>query len=115
MPPAPESISSKRRSNSPTSCLSSTPPSDSARCPTPRLRYEAHHFRNRGLANSIEDGIRSRYWKLYDLTAGKSVFLLTATPVNNHLTDFQHLIELFSRIENPGAFAKTLGIHALPA
>lgn len=74
---------------------------------------EAHHFRNRGLAN-LEGEIRSRYWKLYDLAAGKTVYLLTATPVNNHLTDFQHLIEIFSRIENPSAFATTLGIHSLP-
>ena len=77
---------------------------------------EAHHFRNRGLGNTAEGGIRSRYWKLYDLAQNKSVFLLTATPVNNHLTDFQHLIELFSRVDNPAAFATTsLAIHNLPA
>jgi superfamily II DNA or RNA helicase len=76
---------------------------------------EAHHFRNRGLGNTDEGEIRSRYWKLYDLAQNKSVFLLTATPVNNHLTDFQHLIELFSRVDNPAAFATTLGIHGLPA
>ena len=75
---------------------------------------EAHHFRNRGLAN-INGEIRSRYWMLYDLAESKAMYLLTATPVNNHLTDFQHLIELFSRVDNPGAFATTLGIHALPA
>jgi superfamily II DNA or RNA helicase len=76
---------------------------------------EAHHFRNRGLADTDEGEIRSRYWKLYDLAKDKTVFLLTATPVNNHLTDFQHLIEIFSRVDNPGAFATTLGIHGLPA
>ncbi len=76
---------------------------------------EAHHFRNRGLAKTKEGEIRSRYWKLYDLAETKTVFLLTATPVNNHLTDFQHLIEIFSRVENPNAFATSLGIHALPA
>lgn len=75
---------------------------------------EAHHFRNRGLAGSAAE-IRSRYWKLYDLIGHKTVFLLTATPVNNHLTDFQHIIELFSRVDNTAAFATTLGIHALPA
>lgn len=75
---------------------------------------EAHHFRNRGLAN-VGDEIRSRYWKLYDIAKDKSVFMLTATPINNHLVDLQHLIELFSRIENPGAFSTTLGIHNLPA
>ncbi len=75
---------------------------------------EAHHFRNRGLANVEDDGIRSRYWKLYDLCEGKQVFHLTATPVNNALTDFQHLIELFSR-QKPDAFATRLGIHNVPA
>ena len=74
---------------------------------------EAHHFRNRGLAN-IDGEIRSRYWKLFDIAQNKTVFLLTATPVNNHLTDFQHLIELFSR-DKRNAFATTLGIHDLPA
>jgi len=76
---------------------------------------EAHHFRNRGLANTEEGEILSRYWKLYDIVEGKTLFLLTATPVNNHLTDFQHLVELFSRVNVPNAFATTLGIHSLPA
>ena len=75
---------------------------------------EAHHFRNRGLMNTDDDTIRSRYWKLYDIAEGKTVFLLTATPVNNALTDFQHEIELFSRVEgNTTAFAGVLGIHNL--
>jgi superfamily II DNA or RNA helicase len=72
---------------------------------------EAHHFRNRGLAR--ESG-GSRYWMLYDLCEGKQVFHLTATPVNNALTDFQHLIELFSR-QKPDAFATRVGIHNLAA
>ena len=75
---------------------------------------EAHHFRNRGLANADDSSIRSRYWKLYDLCDGKQVFLLTATPVNNALTDLQHLIELFTR-DRANAFAAKLGIHNLPA
>jgi SNF2 family DNA or RNA helicase len=72
---------------------------------------EAHNYRNRGLSTTEEGEVRSRYWKLYDLCAGKQVYLLTATPVNNHLTDFQHLIELFSRVERPDFFASRLGIH----
>ncbi len=72
---------------------------------------EAHHFRNRGLTR--ESG-GSRYWKLFDLCANKQVFHLTATPVNNALTDFQHLIELFSR-EKPDFFATRVGIHNLSA
>ena len=75
---------------------------------------EAHHFRNRGLANTEDRTIRSRYWKFYDLCENKQVFLLTATPVNNALTDFQHLIELFSR-DKADAFAARLGIHNLAA
>src|ERR1017187_8511100 len=72
---------------------------------------ETHHFRNRGLTR--ESG-GSRYWKLYDLCANKQVFHLTATPVNNALTDFQHLIELFSR-EKQDAFATRVGIHNISA
>ncbi len=75
---------------------------------------EAHHFRNRGLANAKDGASRSRYWKLHDLCEGKRVFLLTATPVNNALTDFQHMIELFSR-DKADAFAARLGIHNLAA
>ena len=72
---------------------------------------EAHHFRNRGLTQ--ESG-GSRYWNLYNLCEGKQVFHLTATPVNNALTDFQHLIEIFSR-QKQDAFAPRLGVHNLAA
>lgn len=65
---------------------------------------EAHHFRN--IASD-----RSK--KLFDITAGKQLFLLTATPVNNSLYDLMHLIEYFSRSE-PGYFsAAPLGISTL--
>jgi superfamily II DNA or RNA helicase len=74
---------------------------------------EAHHFRNRGLANEEDGSIRSRYWKLHRLCQGKQVILLTATPVNNSLTDFQHLIELFCPRQD--FFAGSLGIHNIPA
>jgi superfamily II DNA or RNA helicase len=76
---------------------------------------EAHHFRNRGLGIADDGTIRSRYWKLYDILQSKTLFLLTATPVNNALTDFQHEIELFSRVDKPNAFAGTLGIQRLPS
>ncbi len=75
---------------------------------------EAHHFRNKGLKGE------SRYWRLYDIAEGKTLFMLTATPVNNHLRDLQHMIELFaSRKPNkepdPAQFkAAPLGIHSLP-
>ncbi len=65
---------------------------------------EAHHFRN-----TTSDRRR----KLYEMTEGKQLFLLTATPINNSLYDLMHLIELFSRQE-PGYFgAAPLGIHTL--
>lgn len=65
---------------------------------------EAHHFRNR----------TSRYQKLYELAEGKQMFMLTATPINNHLTDLQYMIELFSR-RQLDYFKTLLGIHSLPS
>jgi len=74
---------------------------------------EAHHFRNTGLRGE-EGEIVSRYWKLFDIVEGKKLFMLTATPVNNHLRDLQHMIELFSG-KKPDYFkAAPLGIHSLP-
>lgn len=65
---------------------------------------EAHHFRNRN----------TRYQKLFELAGGKQMFLLTATPINNHLSDFQYMIELFSR-RQLDYFKTMLGIHSLPS
>lgn len=74
---------------------------------------EAHHFRNTGTKGDESDP-QSRYWKLYQLAEGKKLFLLTATPVNNRLSDLQHMIELFSR-RQPDYFRDApLGIHSLP-
>jgi len=75
---------------------------------------EAHHFRNKGLKGE------SRYWRLYNIAEGKTLFMLTATPVNNHLRDLQHMIELFAprkpnKEPDPAQFkAAPLGIHSLP-
>ena len=74
---------------------------------------EAHHFRNKGL-KGLEGDVKSRYWSMYDICEGKELFFLTATPVNNRLTDLQHMIELFSR-DKPDHFKNApLGIHSLP-
>ena len=73
---------------------------------------EAHHFRNPGTLGG-EGREESRYRKLFRLCEGKQVYLLTATPVNNSLRDFQHMIELFSRAKGD-FFARRLGIHSLP-
>jgi superfamily II DNA or RNA helicase len=65
---------------------------------------EAHHFRNIGSQRSRE---------LYNMTEGKQLFMLTATPINNSLYDLMHLVELFSR-RDPAYFrAAPLGIHTL--
>ncbi|MDD9979336.1 MAG: helicase-related protein [Boseongicola sp.] len=74
---------------------------------------EAHHFRNTGTRGEEGKKRKSRYWRLYDLAEGKDLFLLTATPINNRLLDFQHMAELFSR-HRPDHFADApLGIHSL--
>lgn len=74
---------------------------------------EAHHFRNTGTRGD-EGGKRSRYWRLFDIAEGKDMFFLTATPINNRLTDFQHMAELFTRHERDYFAGGTLGIHSLP-
>ena len=74
---------------------------------------EAHHFRNPGPRG--QDGeITTRYWRLFDLADGKTLYMLTATPVNNRLTDLQHMIELFSRRKPDHFRVAPLGIHSLP-
>jgi hypothetical protein len=74
---------------------------------------EAHHFRNPGIKGE-GDLAPSRYWKLFDVCEGKTVFFLTATPVNNSLLDLQHMIELFSQRQADYFKAAPLGIHSLP-
>jgi len=74
---------------------------------------EAHHFRNPGL-RSVDKEFRSRYWRLFDICEGKTLFMLTATPVNNRLRDLQHMIELFSQRKADYFSAAPLGIHSLP-
>ena len=80
---------------------------------------EAHHFRNLGSPGDEESGKDpSRYYQLYDLLDNsvrpKLVFLLTATPINNRLSDFRHMMELFTRRDET-YFAQTLGINNLRA
>lgn len=80
---------------------------------------EAHHFRNPGRRGNTDDpelDERSRYHKLYDLLSpevrAKTLYMLTATPINNRLSDIRHMIELFSR-NDEAYFAKTIGINNL--
>ena len=73
---------------------------------------EAHHFRNPGTV-ATADKRESRYRRMAKLCQGKQVFLLTATPINNSLRDFQHMVELFTGAKND-FFAPKFGIHSLP-
>jgi len=80
---------------------------------------EAHHFRNVGVGwNSDDPNKRSRYRRLFELVGSssrpKTVYMLTATPINNSLNDFRHLVEIFSQ-RDEAAFARTLGIANLTA
>lgn len=80
---------------------------------------EAHHFRNPGRQGKAEEGIDpSRYQLLYDLLdqaqRPKTLFMLTATPINNRLSDFRHMAELFTRRDET-YFARTLGVNNLRA
>lgn len=74
---------------------------------------EAHHFRNPGIKG---EGVRrpSRYRRMFEIAEGKTVFLLTATPVNNRLDDLQHMIELFTHRQADYFTDAPLGIHSLP-
>ncbi|MFC1530664.1 helicase-related protein [Gemmatimonadota bacterium] len=80
---------------------------------------EAHHFRNPGSPGDpdTQEG-RSRYYRLYDLlddsVRAKTLFMLTATPINNRLSDFRHMAELFTR-RDEAYFARTLGVNNLRA
>jgi superfamily II DNA or RNA helicase len=79
---------------------------------------EAHHFRNPGREGQAKAGEPSRYYRLYELLDNavrpKTVFLLTATPINNRLSDFRHMAELFTR-RDEAHFARTLGVNNLRA
>ena len=79
---------------------------------------EAHHFRNPGARGSDNGREPSRYYRMYDLlddaVRPKTVFMLTATPINNRLSDFRHMAELFTR-RDEAYFARTLGVNNLRA
>ena len=78
---------------------------------------EAHHFRNPGTRGD-DHREPSRYYRLYDLLDNKNrpktLFMLTATPINNRLSDFRHMAELFT-LRDETYFARTLGVNNLTA
>jgi hypothetical protein len=80
---------------------------------------EAHHFRNPGRKGGEDGSVEpSRYYRLYDLLDNtvrpKALFMLTATPINNRLSDFRHMAELFTR-RKEDYFGRTLGVNNLRA
>ncbi|MBI5683476.1 MAG: DEAD/DEAH box helicase family protein [Verrucomicrobia bacterium] len=78
---------------------------------------EAHHFRNPGIkGEGVKEKSRYRRLQEYIHSSGrpKQLFFLTATPVNNSVHDFRHVIELFTNA-NDQYFASRLGIHNLRA
>ena len=80
---------------------------------------EAHHFRNPGRRGDPDSEIEpSRYYRLFELLDNaerpKTVIMLTATPINNRLSDFRHMTELFTR-RDEAYFARTIGVNNLRA
>ena len=80
---------------------------------------EAHHFRNPGVAGEGEKEMsRYRMFQKYLNQPGgrsKQVFFLTATPINNSVHDFRHILGLVTH-ENQAYFTeggRNLGIHNL--
>lgn len=61
---------------------------------------EGHNFRNHGSRGDDEESPKSRWWRLQEICAGKTVFHLTATPINNTLFDFVHEFELFTGLQD---------------
>lgn len=57
---------------------------------------EAHNFRNHGKKGDDEETPRSRWWRMLEVCRGKTVFLLTATPINNSFFDLVHQAEFFT-------------------
>lgn len=72
---------------------------------------EAHNFRNHGSRGTDDESPRSRWWRLQEICAGKEVFLLTATPINNTLFDFVHEAELFTELDD--SYFAPLGVASV--
>ena len=73
---------------------------------------EAHNFRNHGTNPTEDNPWGSRWWRMQRICEGKTVFLLTATPINNSLFDLVHQAELFTGVSADDYFA-SIGINSL--
>ena len=82
---------------------------------------EAHHFRNPGVAGEGEKEM-SRYRRFQEYlhqpgVRPKQIYFLTATPVNNSVHDFRHILGLVTGTDHAyfTAGGRNLGIHNLPS
>lgn len=73
---------------------------------------EAHNFRNHGKAPTEENPWGSRWWRMQEICQGKTIYLLTATPINNSFFDLVHQAELFTGVNADDHFA-SIGINSL--
>lgn len=73
---------------------------------------EAHNFRNHGTVPTEDNPWGSRWWRMHEICKGKTVFLLTATPINNTIFDLVHQAELFTGVDADNHFA-SIGISSL--
>ncbi len=82
---------------------------------------EAHHFRNPGIKGEGEkEASRYRLLQEYLHQVGgreKQIFFLTATPINNSVHDFRHILELVTNRDERyfTAASRNLGIHSVRA
>ena len=105
-------------STTPTCCAAATSRSDFERIKELAdvvVIDEAHHFRNPGSKGEEgETTVPLLAAVRHLMPRARQLFMLTATPVNNRLSDFQHMIELFTRRRGRLLQAAPLG-HSLPA
>lgn len=73
---------------------------------------EAHNFRNHGSVPTEDNPWGSRWWRMHEICKGKTVFLLTATPINNSLFDLVHQAELFTGVDADDHFS-SIGITSV--
>ncbi|CDK00598.1 putative Helicase domain protein [Microbacterium sp. C448] len=73
---------------------------------------EAHNFRNHGKSPTEENPWGSRWWRMLEICKGKTVFLLTATPINNSFFDLVHQAELFTGVDQDAHFS-SIGVNSL--
>lgn len=73
---------------------------------------EAHNFRNHGAKRTEDNPWGSRWWRMHEVCKGKTVFLLTATPINNSFFDLVHQAELFTGVDADDHFS-SIGINSL--